>query len=1812
MIDQLFVPVRPLLRVVANGRRRGKNGDVLKFTLIATPEYDSKQPFTAEDGAFEFANWPKEMAERMRNGRAEGPFAGKVTPAGNARLRLHARAIIAAAIPDIAPGSDWQEVLLEAAASKAFDNPNQWTEINAIWQGSLAGPIAGNWRDLALDIERSLTGAKRSSDLQKEYSGTPVIDAHGAIIAAPHDAEQTVTVKGVVPIRQSDLAIEEESERAVRILAKQQGGPFAVLDEREEPEEAGYEEKFRSVTDGTNEERKRTQATSLQVAALVSGGPAIANDAPKPTTASIIPQPGDVVAEQVPKEAPLVGAGPPTSDRGKRRATHQYGTWLQRRAKYRSDSRTSRPVVDDKPDQVPAAALRERHRGVFFALQGDPTLARLFCMAIDFEVEEARLTEKVAAEKVHLAVWTPSPRRALIATAARRHENGFWPVSAFEAHVVKSKTNGSFEILHSDDLVEQRDGIWRLGTCCKVDAGGGEAAVPRYDIVSLDLRRSIDGKTTGRDRGEEHHTAGFTILDRGRADQIARDLALSAMQAQTLPGKGAVIVLHAEELTVGRRIDIAAVAPGAKLGSVTWRSLMHRYVDFDFKSRDPVAEAVLKQLFPGKGQKGILEEVSFQVAARYMPITGQDVEAVAEEAIFLWDGTPAGVLTDAGVGNVDLPSFFPFDRTFALPDEEGLRVAPLRFGFPYMCRCRSMFLGGGSPDASDESTKATTDSLSVLPVAAGDVAQPRRFLRHESIAAPVLMLPKHLAEARSLHMGYEQADQAIVRSWNDVSSALETISDLDDIRGEYVGGPARTTPESTMRVLLAPEAALDLVVRHGQFDKGNVSRVRRGGLMDVSFAPRPLPDPSQATNTPRPSGFPIVITSKRDTFDPEGAIYRRKLANPQKDLQERGIPVFEPGGTNATPNGGLGYLVDPAINHYSIRARIRGGDRYLEGSIEASAFSEQGYPDVLPLVVSVTKAAGNSKTVRPAHATKISEIAVVAGPTWLDDAGKLGSTKPKRGTRVSHVQVRLYAGEDYDLEVACLPEGSMLARRFSVSETIALLFKAAGADKKKLELLSQICGGEIADACGPAVECQQVIGLCGEAIPAQGIVDKVAANLLAAMKTKWPVEEVAAVTTLRVCHAVNKPALLANWRNKASLKAVRQDYELACDVILNPKLSDELKATGLFLQGQIEVDLALVDTLQIVAETVATDGALLDSRDRGRSSISKRTGRWPVMMTKDGERAYVSATDVVGFRVAEDGSVTLPHQTVTLLNVGNLPAHGALGQVISLVNTGNTCEVPEDLEFGATPTGKNPGEPVFGPTTDRLTQIELAPLFAAAGMSVPIIFQMAMEEGAKDVARRTRVLKIQRPHVFKDTLARKLTLKLVSTSRHAAAFETTPRYLQGREQLLYRRQPLKRTDQAVMNTDYAEIWMRSTVRPAVPDLRRPEPSFTISRKSEPAGDGKKHILVRTAKTRLYFGRGWFSSGEGERVGIVLWPPDYATLKSSDVDADKIRFNDRNLRVRDFEDSDLGEGGSFITRWGGDPIRKDPTDQEANFIPPDAFEDLKRLGQAPHRPEIVPRALMPIPRAASGTATEYLPVSLLTYEPCFDLDREEWYVDVDLKPIRASEPFVRFGIVRYQAQSISPSIMVSEPVSVTMQLLAERQIEITTKGKDTQDRFVSIRVSGLGSHDIKDIFPDLLPDADEAWSANFDTLRRPKMKLSLFHEVEDGENGVVRTPIETTPEKSTTVGPAMDENFHCEVEPTIENANLVWEVDFNFAAAALDDLGRGRIVAYVEEVDRRMPAAYRKEPAPLKSMFALNSFVESGPRFSARVPFLEKT
>ncbi|PDQ20104.1 hypothetical protein CN311_16040 [Mesorhizobium sanjuanii] len=68
--------------------------------------------------------------------------------------------------------------------------------------------------------------------------------------------------------------------------------------------------------------------------------------------------------------------------------------------------------------------------------------------------------------------------------------------------------------------------------------------------------------------------------------------------------------------------------------------------------------------------------------------------------------------------------------------------------------------------------------------------------------------------------------------------------------------------------------------------------------------------------------------------------------------------------------------------------------------------------------------------------------------------------------------------------------------------------------------------------------------------------------------------------------------------------------------------------------------------------------------------------------------------------------------------------------------------------------------------------------------------------------------------------------------------------------------------------------------------------------------------------------------------------------------------------------------------------------------------------------------------------------------------------------------------------------------------------------------------------------------------------------------------------------------------------------MIWTKEFNLPGPALGKFGKGQMVIYLEEVDLRMPAAYREEPVTYDKMFDENTFVASGPRFSTRIPFLD--
>src|SRR5262249_48085054 len=152
---------------------------------------------------------------------------------------------------------------------------------------------------------------------------------------------------------------------------------------------------------------------------------------------------------------------------------------------------------------------------------------------------------------------------------------------------------------------------------------------PRYSLTSLAVHGAVSQSLDlngidAIDKGDHHQTIGWTLLDSGRAAQTARDLAIADYQ-RAAP----TVVLHAEELTIGRRLDVKAVGPTPK--NAQWRSLMNRFVEFT--NLTPAAKRRLDAIVADRLRKGkdgrtrIFDEAAFQLSARSLPIAGDDGSA---------------------------------------------------------------------------------------------------------------------------------------------------------------------------------------------------------------------------------------------------------------------------------------------------------------------------------------------------------------------------------------------------------------------------------------------------------------------------------------------------------------------------------------------------------------------------------------------------------------------------------------------------------------------------------------------------------------------------------------------------------------------------------------------------------------------------------------------------------------------------------------------------------------------------------------------------------------------------------------------------------------------------------------------------------------------------------------------------------------------------------------------------------------------------------------------------------------------------------
>nr|BFD86755.1 hypothetical protein StreXyl84_61560 [Streptomyces sp. Xyl84] len=193
-----------------------------------------------------------------------------------------------------------------------------------------------------------------------------------------------------------------------------------------------------------------------------------------------------------------------------------------------------------------------------------------------------------------------------------------------------------------------------------------------------------------------------------------------------------------------------------------------------------------------------------------------------------------------------------------------------------------------------------------------------------------------------------------------------------------------------------------------------------------------------------------------------------------------------------------------------------------------------------------------------------------------------------------------------------------------------------------------------------------------------------------------------------------------------------------------------------------------------------------------------------------------------------------------------------------------------------------------------------------------------------------------------------------------------------------------------------EYSVLSSARPTAPRLLYCMPTLSLEQDDGPSG-----TLVRRRRgggVRVYLERPWFSSGDGELLGVVLGEPP-----GGDPDS-----------VRD----------AWVTLMGRDPLHR-----SAPVVAPTAQMFTNAAG---------PPAKLSLP-----TPTGALPVTVVGFTPQFDAAEEggRWFCDLELDTGDACLPFVRLALVRYQPESIPGAEISPVVLADVVRVLPDRELTV---------------------------------------------------------------------------------------------------------------------------------------------------------------------------
>lgn len=258
-------------------------------------------------------------------------------------------------------------------------------------------------------------------------------------------------------------------------------------------------------------------------------------------------------------------------------------------------------------------------------------------------------------------------------------------------------------------------------------------------------------------------------------------------------------------------------------------------------------------------------------------------------------------------------------------------------------------------------------------------------------------------------------------------------------------------------------------------------------------------------------------------------------------------------------------------------------------------------------------------------------------------------------------------------------------------------------------------------------------------------------------------------------------------------------------------------------------------------------------------------------------------------------------------------------------------------------------------------------------------------------------------HHFGDTRHRVVSYTIRATTRYREFFPSS--VAAGKEQLS-------------RVSAVHRVVVRNTARPAKIAVRDVLPLFLWSDQTQVAQPfGVRR--TRRAGVRIYLDRPWFSTGEGELLGVVLGSGD--------------------------------DGDRPVSRWAADPIWQPGNGPELSTDLP-LVRSAQLLGGEPAAQPVT--ALTTVQTSSQDGE----PVAVLGYQPEYNADRGLWFVDVSLAPGAAFWPFLRLAVARFQPESIDGCHLGPVVQCDFAQLPPERSLVVAR----TNEGNVKVAVSGAAS------------------------------------------------------------------------------------------------------------------------------------------------------